>query len=278
MMKKQNIYLLNGFFLSSIVLGGAVPAFALGLADPLAYQGNGSRVIDTGTPDWPLPVTIVAEHLSNSINDATAVSCSGNNISASASTSDYRFGGSVSATGHDTAWRSGGYFQDELYFESDGGSASIEFVFDVSVSAQLYNVEGRTDLSASMSYWDGISYTTVGYEPVLSLSGSQSSFTGDWRFAFSLDECESGTYLPYTIGIWGDVVNGALSWNGELVDVIVTDGEGNNLDPESYLLRSNNGSLAFAGFENPPSDIPVPATAWLFGLGFAGLAGLRRRK
>jgi len=136
-----------------------------------------------------------------------------------------------------------------------------------------------------MSYWDGTSYRILDDASVLSISGDETSDSVSGTFSLSLTGSdsgnlfESGTYLPYTIGMWGDVVNGSIAWNGvELADVIVTDADGNIPDPDTYLLQSANGSLALASFENPPAAVPVPGAAWLFSFGFAGIAGLRRRK
>lgn len=282
-MKKRYKFLINGVFLSGILLGNVLPAFALGETNPLSFQGNGSRVIDTGTPSAMLPVSVMAQDISSIVNTTSSVTYSGNNVSAEATTSDYGYSGSISASGYNTAWRSGGYFHDEISFGSvNSGTYTIDFVFDVNASAELYDNSGRTDLTMTMSYWDGYSYTSLDTKYLLSVSGNGGSEAVSGAYHLSLtgidytDLVESGhqSFLPYTIGLWGDAVNGSLSWTDVvLADVIVTDESGAILVPGSYELQSD--SLAFNAVT---SDVPLPGAIWLLGFGFAGFAGLRGRE
>lgn len=287
-MKKRNRILINGVFLSGILLGNTIPAFALGEINPLSFQGNGSRVIDTGKPSIPRAVTIMAEDISSSANSTSSVTYSGNSgastVSASATTSDYEFSGSLSASGNDKAWRTGGYFYDEISFSAaTSGTYSIEFVFNINASAQLFTTTGRTDLTMTMSYWDGHRYRSLDTQRLLSISGNNltGSVSGPYHLAMTginytnLNNSGSQTYLPYTIGLWGDAVNGSISWsNVALADVIVKDAAGNTLAPSSHTLQ--NDSIAFNAV-TAPQDVPLPGAVWLLGFGFAGLAGLRGR-
>ncbi len=66
----------------------------------------------------------------------------------------------------------------------------------------------------------------------------------------------------------GDVLNA----NGDIVTTTITSDSGfdylTGLDPHGSSPDPGPG----------PSVIPLPATAWLLGLGVAGLVGLRRRR
>ena len=281
-MKKHYTVIIHGLVLGGTMLIGALPAFALGENSSLSFHGNGSRVIDTNTPSANLPVSIAAEDVKNTVNTSSSASYAGSNISASATTGDYGFSGSLSASGYAGAWRTGGYFHDELSFSSiQNGSYSIDFIFDVHASSQLYSTSGRSDLTMIMSYWDGHSYTSLDAQYLLSVNGTQAAreISGAYQISLSginytnLIENNKKMFLPYTIGLWGDVVNGNLSWSDViLTDVVVRDDTGSVLTQNSFGLESD--SLVF---QSVTTEVPLPGAIWLFGFGFAGLAGLRRR-
>lgn len=282
-MKNVHKFLLKGGLVASFSLCFGGPAFALGLTDPLLFQGNGSRVIDTGTASASLPVTVVAEDITNISNSTSTVNYSGSGLTAWATTTDYGFSGSISSSGYAKAWRSGGYFKDELSFGSSiSGTYSIDFVFDVNANAELYDISGRTDLTMTMSYWNGSSYSSVDTQYLLSHTGdpAQTILTGAYELSLTgidytnLVVSQDKIYLPYTIGLWGDAVNGSISWNDViLADVIIKDELGSILTPDLYNLES--GSTAF---NSATSDVPLPSAVFFLGAGFASVAGLRRRK
>jgi len=284
MMIKKDAFFLKGVVLSVVVLGNALPAFALGETNPLSFQGNGSRIIDTGRPGPVLPVSIMAENISTQVNTTSTASYTGANISASATTSDYGFSGSVAASGYSNAWRSGGYFHDEVSFSPvNSGTYSIDFIFNVNANTLLFQ-DGRTDLAMTLSYWDGHAYTSLDTKYLLSANGSNitQSVSGEYQLSLtgidSTNLIESGNtaFLPYTIGLWGGAVNGSISWgNIVLTDVVVKDSAGVILNPNSYALHSD--SLAFNAVA-APAEVPLPGAIWLLGLGFAGFAALRRRE
>lgn len=281
-MKKHYRVFINGLVFGGTLLVGALPAFAIGENSSLSFHGNGSRVIDINTPSATLPVSIMAQDVKSSGNTSSSTSYNGSNISASATTSDYGFSGSLSASGYAGAWRTGGYFHDELSFSSiQNGSYTIDFVFNVHASAQLYSNTGRSDLTMIMSYWDGHSYTSLDAQYLLSVNGTQQASTVSGAYQISLAgidytnliETNGKLFLPYTIGLWGDAVDGNVSWNDViLTDVVVRDSAGAVLGQNSYGLQSD--SLVF---QSVTSEVPLPGAIWLFSLGFAGLAGLRRR-
>lgn len=277
---------INGFFVGSVLLGNTLPAFALGGTDPLSFHGNGSRVIDTGTPSASLPVSIMAEQVTSSANATTSAAySSGGKVSAQATTSDYRFDGSLSASGYDKAWRSGGYVRDEISFDAvSSGIYTIDFVFNVNASAQLFNPSGRTDLMLTMSYWDGLSYKSVATQNLLSLTNDMATRTvsGTYHLLLAgvdrtqLTATDGATYLPYTIGLWGDAANGTISWNNVmLTDVVVTDNAGVVLIPGSYELQSESMTLNAVA---APAEVPLPGAIGLLGAGLAGLVSLRARR
>jgi hypothetical protein len=286
-MEKRYTYLFKGLCVGALLWGSAAPAFALGLSSPLQFQGNGSRVIDTGTPSASLPVTIVAEQTSPASNTSTSTTFSDpvadSTVSASAATGDYLFNGSVSASGFSSAWRAGGYLNDELSFTpAKSGAYSIDLIFNVTASSQLFSTTGQSNLAMTLSSWDGVSYTVVDTKNVFSLSGNQGngSISGTYHLLLSgIQNPNPGTangtiYLPYSIGVWGDAVNGSLTWTNIALDgVEVLDGTGTLVSAGSYSLCSN--SLAFTSVASP---VPLPGAIWLLGMGLTGLAGLRVRK
>ncbi len=281
-MKKRDVLFIKGIFLSCLLLGNALPAFALGELNPLSFQGNGARIIDTGTSSRGLPVSIIAESISPQVNTTSSATYSATNVSAWATTSDYGFSGSITASDNSNAWRSGGYFRDEVSFSSvNSGTYSIDFIFNVNANTQLYSQYGRTDLAMTLSYWDGHAYTSLDTKYLLSASGSNinKDVSGEYHLSLTgidrtnLIESENQVFLPYTFGLWGDAVNGSISWsNIALTDVIVTDDTGAILTPDLYTLHSDS-SLAF----NEVAAVPLPGTVWLLGLACAALATLRGR-
>lgn len=286
MMNRKYAFLLKGVVLGAVVLGNVMPAYALGESKAKAkrFQGNGSRIIDTGKPGPVLPVTIKAEKIKTKSNTTSSVHYFGNNIFASATTSDYGFSGSVAASGYANAWRAGGYFHDEVAFRTvNPGTYSIDFIFNVNANAQLYK-GGQTDLAMTLSYWDGQAYASQDTKYLLSASGNNINKSVSGKYQLSLTGIDSTNFinggntafLPYTIGLWAGAVNGSISWcNVVLTDVFVKDSQGVILNPASYDLNSD--SLAFNSV-TAQAPVPVPGAVWLLGFGLAGLAAVRRRE
>lgn len=284
-MKKQNNILVASLFLGGLIVGTSVQAFAIGETSPLSFHGTGARIYDLNAPGSTTSYAIAAENNSTTANSSSSATYSGSNVNASTAASEYSFNGSVSASGYTMPWRSGGYFYDELTFSpATPGMYSIDFVFDVNASAALFDASGgRADLSMTMSYWDGVRYSPLlDTTNLISISGNQGSaaVSGQYHLVMNGIDATAFTqpgeslYLPYTVGIWGDAVNGSITWNDiSLFDVLVMDETGTVINSTgAYNLQSD--SLMFS---TVTSDVPLPAAFWLLGLGFAGLAGMRKK-
>jgi hypothetical protein len=290
-MKKSTQQYWQGAVLAATVFVSATPAFALGVPSPLGLQGNGSKIIGVDLLNPPNYLTVLTQQTKTTVNTSTDTGkYSTAIVTGQAKTSDYVSRGSITASGHDadtSYFRAGGYFKDELYFESKNNQAAvIEFVFNVNANAKLLADGGRANLSLSWTYYDGSTNTSLSYKPFLNVTGKagqsgtfNNTVTLATNDANEANTIASGTYLPFTLGIWGDVANATASWENmiSLADVLVKDTAGNLLDSQDYILRSANDSNYFAAFENPPAAVPLPSSLLMFSLASAGIAGLRRR-
>lgn len=297
-MKKSITHYCQGALLAAGVFVSPPPAFALGLDRPLldaqgnrSSQGNGSKIIAVDLLNPPNYLNVLAWDTMAAVNTSNNTSYSDTIVNGRAKTSDYISQGAISALGHDanmSYYRVGGYFKDELYFESKNNQAAvIEFVFNVNAKAKLLADDGKADLSLNWTYHDGMTNTNLSYTPFLNVTGKagqSGAFNGTVTLAMNdanhANVIASGTYLPFTLGVWGDVANAEASWENmiSLADVLVKDTAGNILAAQDYILRSANDSTYFAAFENPPDTMPLPASSLLLlPLPSAGIAGLRRR-
>lgn len=289
-MKKFNKTYWQGALLAAGVFASAAPASALGLNSSLGLQGNGSKIIgvDLLTPPY---MTVPAQQTSSTVNTSTSTSYSNTIVNGWATTSDYASRGAITASGHNantSFYRAGGYFQDELYFESKNNQAAVvEFVFNVNANARLLADGGRADLSLYWTTSDGVANTDLSYTPFLDITGKagqSGAFNGTVTLAMndanSANSIASGTYLPFTLGVWGDVADATASWENmiSLADVLVKDTSGHILATQDYILRSANGSVYFSSFQNPAAAVPLPSSLLLLSLAIAGLAGVRRQK
>ena len=289
-MKKSTKHCWQGALLAATVFVTAPPSFALGLDSPLGLQGNGSKIIGVDLLNPPNYLNVLASDSKPEVNASTKTSYSDSVVNGWAEMSAYGGQGAISASGHNantSFYRAGGYFKDELYFEAKNNQAAvIEFVFNVNATAKLLTDGGKADLALCWTYFDGMSNTELSYTPFLSLTGKagqSGAFNGAMTLAMtntnSANLFASGTYLPFTFGIWGDVANAEASWDNiiSLADVLVKDTNGNILAAQDYILRSANGSKYFAAFENPPAAVPLPSSLLMFSLASAGIAGMRKK-
>ncbi|MBU1404341.1 MAG: hypothetical protein KKE82_10335 [Proteobacteria bacterium] len=290
-MKNRSTPYWQGALLVAALFAPSTSAYALGLASPLGWQGNGSKIIGVDLLNPPTYLTVLAQQTSPAVSTSTGASHENGIVRGSAQTRDYAGWGNISASGHDANtgyYRAGGYFKDELYFESKNNPAAIiEFVFNVSAKAKLLADGGRADLSLNWTFYDGSTYTNLSSASLLHITGNagqSGAFNGPVTMAMnaanSANVLASGAYLPFTFGIWGDVANAEASWENmiSLADVLVKDTAGNILSSQDYILRSANGSINFSSFENPPAAVPLPSSLLLFSFASAGIAGLRRRR
>lgn len=276
---------LVGGVICTAFFAGASSAAAIGLSTPLGWQGAGSRIIDTGSASPPLPITVVQEDITSDVNASTATSYQDTFVNGQAATAAYNFAGSISATGTSSAWRAGGYFRDEFYFETtDNAPAALELVFDIDATAALLDASGSADLSLTWSMWDGADWNLLSHTNLIALSGTTTATNYSGQITLASTDAnpanliDSGTYLPFSLGLWGDALDAKIDWGGAvyLSGVVVKDAAGKTLGNDQYTILSANDSSAFSAFQNP-SPVPVPPTLVLLGAGLAGLAGTRRK-
>lgn len=92
----------------------------------------------------------------------------------------------------------------------------------------------------------------------------------------------SGTYLPFSISLWGITKNASLYWSDTVVLTDVQafqyDEHGNSVELEDsqFTILSNNDALNFADFEHT-TTVPIPGALWLLGSGLVGLISIRRK-
>lgn len=273
--------LIRGVFLGSIIFSSVLPASAGFEENFLAFQSVGSLIVKTNNLDNFMPFALVAADIRPGVNSASSVAySSGNKVNVNASVSDYTFNGTVKAVEGTGAWHAGSYIQDDLSFSvQKSGVYSIDFIFNVNASMELYEDYSKAKLNMTMMSWKGYSYKSLGTKSLL-FSGSDDSATFSTSYKFSMKniEVEAGNQviLPYLIGLWGDVVNAKISWsNVTLADVLIKDQSGTVLAPDSFSLTSE--SIAFNEVVSP-APVPLPGAAWLLGFGVMGLLGTARRK
>ena len=174
----------------------------------------------------------------------------------------------------------------QIDFEYDGSPWTLGWKFTVNSSAVVESLgvydSGQDGLatSAQVGLW-----LATGGDPIVQAtvpSGTAGTLDGHFRFApIAPTLLTPGT--EYIVGSYlsGELATALFGSNGIVdprVNVIDVRYSGNAAFSFPGLTDPGTEGAAFLGgnFQLPP--VPLPAAAWLFGSGLAGLAGLARRR
>ncbi len=206
----------------------------------------------------------------------------------------YGFNGYNSVSNFD-AIHAGGFFRDEIYFETFNGTAgSLEFDFNIHFTSEIneespdaaatltMNLMGYSgddviindpnNLPSDFTHLDGFSHSNDGsffeFNDIVTLS---TNANGDLLL--------SGSYIPLSFTLWTDTNDGYVDWfNTVMLDGIrVYDENGDLLDTSQYTLLSENDEYFEFTNQMPASAVPLPPAILLLGSVLAGLTVLRRK-
>jgi hypothetical protein len=276
-------------FLGIGIYAPSLLASTLGNSVPFNWAGNGARVNfydEFGNPMDPPPALITTTN----VNETTSTYYEDETMGAWAESSAYVLKGSV-GNSKNTEWQAGGYFRDELYFETyNGQPAELALTFSIEASGEVYepwgdtletghawlNISMNVPIDSEPSGWIYLSQQTLLYQTTadsFSINSQVTLKSTDWD---SQNLVGSGTYLPLSISLWGTANNAYLNWGDtvQLVNVQVFQ-KGVALDDSQFTILSNNGESYFSAFEH--TTVPIPGALWLLGSGLAGIIGIRRK-
>ena len=152
------------------------------------------------------------------------------------------------------------------------------------------NAGGQTTLSGILTDLGGASITSydirLEIDSGLVSSSSQSSLGGTFRSGVSQTMSGSSSFLrifertnPFSPGGYGDSTTGLNSFNlFEIVfDAVVAGPSVVTFIDSISVITSKGGPLTFDPTQPPITGVPLPATAFLFGLGLLGMLSMRKR-
>lgn len=261
-------------------------AFDIGLESPREWQGNGARVqwypLDYGSQ------TVEAIDLKYQKNATTRAYYQSDDergyIDGWGQSAYKDLKGAVSASGYgDRLWQAGGYYRDEIFFTTKNGQpADLAITFNVYATG--YTLAEMDDAKAFLSigwgyYGSVINPHTLGQQMLIDLSGADqyrefdgtvTMHSGESTFSNDGDGylIKSGTYVPYSVGVWGTVNNGALDWAHTVGFVGFTVfQEGRQLASDEFTIVENVGAI----------PEPESYAMLIAGLGLLGLVARRRK-
>jgi hypothetical protein len=264
----------------AFIASTSVFAETIGVTIPRDWAGNGVRI-----QSYPSGVrTEQAVDLTDKNEVAASASYDLSDIEGWGQSKNKELKGYVDAEGYDYRWQAGGFYRDQIYIETANGlPVDLAMTFHITATGNTYDADDASaflSLGWNLYYGSGsLDYQTLGYSTLIDLAGASLSDSYSSNVTlhtvdspFSSDGngylIQSGTYVPYSVSVWGTVINGNLDW-GNTVEFV-----GYTAFQNGVQLTANEFTIR-EGIQSAP--VPEPSTILLLGLGLAALAGAGRK-